>query len=300
MIIMNSPNHYLMAAEAGVQPLKYGGKELDRENGLDWYDSHARWYDPALGRTTTMDPMAEDYPDISPYAWCAGNPVRFVDPTGMYSIENIDDYTNYMLISFYPTNRDDALETDYQAAKQSGIPTITVDDYDDFWMSLKDLEDVFGVSAHIYSINSHGGEGYFRIGDTKIDRSTDLSELKQFLSGKEIFIGACNTGKGEIGRSFVEHFSSSTQSLTVAPMHRIFAGYRYDGGLGLEGPEYNSLFSLFGSTNGNSFMVSYSGQNTHEIYNLRIDRFLGMTWNDGTYLGITRPYSILSSILYPW
>ena len=80
-------NHYypygmLMAAEAGVQPHKYGGKELDRQNGLDWYDSQARWYDPALGRTTTMDPKAEEYPAISPYAWCAGNPVRFVDPTG--------------------------------------------------------------------------------------------------------------------------------------------------------------------------------------------------------------------------
>ena len=36
-------NHYypygmLMAAETGMQPLKYGGKELDRENGLDWLD----------------------------------------------------------------------------------------------------------------------------------------------------------------------------------------------------------------------------------------------------------------------
>ena len=36
-------NHYypygmLMAAETGMQPLKYCGKELDRENGLDWLD----------------------------------------------------------------------------------------------------------------------------------------------------------------------------------------------------------------------------------------------------------------------
>ena len=81
-------NHYypygmLMAPEQGVQPLKYGGKELDRENGLDWLDSQARWYDPATGRTNTMDPKAEDYPAISPYTWCAGNPVRFTDPTGM-------------------------------------------------------------------------------------------------------------------------------------------------------------------------------------------------------------------------
>jgi len=65
-----------------VQPYKYGTKELDRQNGLDWYDSQARMYDPVLGRTPTMDPKAEDYAPISPYAWCSGNPVRNIDPDG--------------------------------------------------------------------------------------------------------------------------------------------------------------------------------------------------------------------------
>ena len=32
-----------------VQPYKYNGKELDRKNGLDWYDYGARMYDAALG-----------------------------------------------------------------------------------------------------------------------------------------------------------------------------------------------------------------------------------------------------------
>ena len=49
------------AAGSGVQPRKYGGKELDRENGLDWYDSQARHYDPTTGRTPTMDSKAESY-----------------------------------------------------------------------------------------------------------------------------------------------------------------------------------------------------------------------------------------------
>ena len=66
----------------GVQPYKYGTKELDRQNGLDWYDSQARMYDPLLGRTPTMDPKAEDYAPISPYAWCAGNPIGYIDPNG--------------------------------------------------------------------------------------------------------------------------------------------------------------------------------------------------------------------------
>ena len=72
----------LFSATASVQPNKYGSKELDRTNGLDLYDSEARWYDSLLGRTTTMDPLAEKYYSISPYAWCAGNPVKYVDPDG--------------------------------------------------------------------------------------------------------------------------------------------------------------------------------------------------------------------------
>ncbi len=72
----------LGASSAGVQARKYGGKELDRENGLDWLDSQARMYDPLTGRTPTMDPMSEKYYHLSPYLWCAGNPLRFIDLTG--------------------------------------------------------------------------------------------------------------------------------------------------------------------------------------------------------------------------
>ena len=78
----------LFAATASAQPYKYGAKELDRTHGLDLYDSEARWYDSLIGRTSTMDPLAEKYYSLSPYLWCAGNPVRFVDPNGNYVIGN--------------------------------------------------------------------------------------------------------------------------------------------------------------------------------------------------------------------
>ena len=70
------------AASAGVQPNKYGGKELDRQNGIDWYDFEARYQDPMLPMFTTQDPLAEQTPGVSPYAYCAGNPVRYIDPSG--------------------------------------------------------------------------------------------------------------------------------------------------------------------------------------------------------------------------
>ena len=64
------------------QPYKYNGKEFERKNGLNWMDYGARHYDAALGRFTTMDPLAEKYYEVSPYAYCMNNPVIFVDPDG--------------------------------------------------------------------------------------------------------------------------------------------------------------------------------------------------------------------------
>ena len=61
---------------------QYSGKEFDRMNGLDHYDFHARQYDPVLGRFTTPDPLSEKYYHLSPYAYCASNPLRYIDPTG--------------------------------------------------------------------------------------------------------------------------------------------------------------------------------------------------------------------------
>ena len=65
------------------QPWKYNSKEFVEMHGLDEYDSKARWYYPAICRTTTMDPLAEKYYSTSPYAWCGNNPIRNIDPDGM-------------------------------------------------------------------------------------------------------------------------------------------------------------------------------------------------------------------------
>ena len=53
-----------------------------RFHGLNEYDYGARWYDPVLARFTTIDPLCEKYYSISPYAYCANNPVNAVDLDG--------------------------------------------------------------------------------------------------------------------------------------------------------------------------------------------------------------------------
>jgi len=70
-----------------VQNRKYNDKEFVEMHGLDEYDSEARWYYPAIMRTTTMDPLAEKYYEMSPYAWCGNNPINRIDPNGMDTID---------------------------------------------------------------------------------------------------------------------------------------------------------------------------------------------------------------------
>jgi RHS repeat-associated protein len=74
-----------IALNSGFQKYKFGGKELDRSYGLDWYDVQARQYDPVVPSWHTIDPLAEKYYCISPYAYCVNNPVMYFDPDGKWS-----------------------------------------------------------------------------------------------------------------------------------------------------------------------------------------------------------------------
>jgi RHS repeat-associated protein len=64
------------------QKHRYTGKPFDDDIGIDIYYYGARYYDPELGRFLSVDPLASKYPDLSPYAYCANNPLKFVDKDG--------------------------------------------------------------------------------------------------------------------------------------------------------------------------------------------------------------------------
>jgi len=66
----------------GVQPYKYGGKELDRTGGLDAYDFGARSYFADRLQWSTMDPLCEKYYDVTPYGYCLNSPINMVDLFG--------------------------------------------------------------------------------------------------------------------------------------------------------------------------------------------------------------------------
>lgn len=56
-------------------------EQRDEETGYSYFG--ARYYDNDLsGLFLSVDPMSDKYPSISPYAYCAWNPVKLVDPDG--------------------------------------------------------------------------------------------------------------------------------------------------------------------------------------------------------------------------
>ena len=82
---MNQPAH----KTAGVNrtqtmrfyPFVFTGKERDEETGYSYFG--ARYMDHELMTMwLSVDPLSDKYPSISPYAYCAWNPVKLVDPDG--------------------------------------------------------------------------------------------------------------------------------------------------------------------------------------------------------------------------
>ena len=80
--------HYLPFGEDWVDqrnsswnaPYTFSGKEKDVETGYGYFG--ARYYDSGLSIWLSVDPMSDKYPSMSPYNYCANNPVILVDPDG--------------------------------------------------------------------------------------------------------------------------------------------------------------------------------------------------------------------------
>ena len=81
-----------------TNPYKYSEKEWQPAFGLNLYDFIARQYDPALCRFTSPDPLNGKYPQLSPYIYCAANPINITDPTGLeWGLDNLspEDRTKF-------------------------------------------------------------------------------------------------------------------------------------------------------------------------------------------------------------
>ena len=75
-----------MMVRYGIQNLSaFTGKERDEETGFGYFG--ARYMDHELMTMwLSVDPLADKYPQISPYNYCMWNPIKLIDPNGMDTI----------------------------------------------------------------------------------------------------------------------------------------------------------------------------------------------------------------------
>jgi hypothetical protein len=116
----------------------------------------SRWLSP--------DPLAEKYPELSPYVYCTGNPLRFIDPNGMdwYSYEE----------KYKDDNGDEQTRTRYK--------------YFDHELSKKEMQK--GGYTHLGKTHTEGNTYYSLFGNT-MDLRTQQGQIYQKVDEAVIAYG---------------------------------------------------------------------------------------------------------------
>ena len=240
----------------------------------------------------SVDPLADKYPNVTPYLYCNGNPIMLIDPDGRYTIENIDGETDYKTILVLPSEQvlekmpnseKDAFICTYKQACIEKMPTIRIDNAEDFSNAMVALDGMGAYTESYILSTSHGyklnGACALSIGsDFFTKEKSDFSQLFEGLNGKIVFITACKLAADITGVELMERFANSTGSTIIGAEHSIPAtlgGFR-GGSLSIS-PMIDAICNLFGGYYHNSFKIT-TGKNTNTVYGLTIDKGLGIRW----------------------
>ena len=171
--------------------------------GLNLYDFSARSQDPTLGRFTTVDPKAEKYYSISPYAYCAGNPMNVVDPTGMayhyvYSNEEKEEKGGYYV-------NDDGEKVEWKEVYQwLTANNDNKTDQDDVWGTIT----IFGNPGDGNTSSAVMGSSRFGHSWLKLDPISDNNGTEEMTFGT-FKKGVAQENSDNPGKTFQTNFEKN-------------------------------------------------------------------------------------------
>ena len=147
-IAISSLYDYEQSSSSDFVNFTFTGKEKDEETGYGYFG--ARYMDHELMTSwLSVDPMADKYPSISPYAYCAWNPVKLVDPDGMeWDPASVDRIAEFRATT-----------------EQKKKDALTESEKNEFQKVLDEL-DALGRSNQVYHLEIGGTENSKRPGGT--------------------------------------------------------------------------------------------------------------------------------------
>ena len=217
-----------------VERYKFTGKERDWETGYDYFGARYWW----LGGTwLSVDPLADKYPNISPYAYAAWNPVKYIDPDGReITITGEDGITiTYVPGENYEGNNGFTKDTYTKLNQLNDMFSNT-----DFMSSIVNSHDIYNISSkesmvegtHSFkdgvinigttcSIDGIGHELFHAYQDTKGQGGASIhNEVEAYLFQTKILY-TMDQGIGSTPLTAAERRSSSTFSNALNTLMKI-------------------------------------------------------------------------------
>lgn len=173
--------------------------------------------DDRISKWLSVDPLADKYPNISPYAYCNWNPVKYVDPDGREWTDvdgnPVQDHSKIQAYIFY--NPEEFKTQSYTHAIQyemkHGRGTVAMSSVTTEAEFAKDWHDMGGNNIQEVSINHHGsnqaihldwqnkeyitstGNGYTQSMKAKAMNVSDLGSPMGNISYATLFLNTCHS-----------------------------------------------------------------------------------------------------------
>ena len=194
---LSNPNRY-----------KHTGMETIEDFGLGYVDNGARWRgSPFAPGFRTRDPLAAKYPHLSPYIYCANNPLKFIDPNGREIWIYYDDDEGKRQSMLYSANM-----------KYEGSNAF--------------------VSASVNYLNSVYSNGGAGVMDVLIGSNNSFNMLNQTPTDKNgnpldaLKFSEASGGGGDIYAGMLTNSKYSDFSKVEGVSHELFHGLQHENGQG--------------------------------------------------------------------
>ena len=213
-------------------PYRFNAKEVDPETGYYYYG--ARYYNSNLSMWISVDPLADKYPSLTPYAFVANNPVMLYDPDGR-DIFTIDSDGN---VSREVNKKQDLVITLDTDGNETGREEF----------EYGSIKSVFTDKVRYPSNNENGDDGSRTMTMFKVKGDGNAEKLHQFFADQKKYeYGRCKvgySGTNIVGTTYDEDKSGLTSYLIQKGWTVTAADHNHPNGTHPSGADVRNLIKF--------------------------------------------------------